>query len=79
MADLKELRGSDFIALTDAAMKLKVNGVGIGYANAYDYYIRGRLVGRKLKKKGRRRGGVYVTIASVRDLADELASRGGAN
>jgi len=78
MASLPEsARGSDYIALTEAAKFLQIKGVGIGYANTYDYYIRGRLVGRRFKRQGRRRGGVYVTIASVRALRDELAERGG--
>lgn len=59
------------IALTEAARRLKLNGIGIGYANAYDYMLRGRLKGRKMKYRGGRKGW-YVTLASVELLQAEF-------
>lgn len=54
------------IPLVEAAARL-----GIPYSNAYDYMMRQRLKGRKMKPKGKRRGW-YVTESSVIRLQYEL-------
>lgn len=60
-----------WITLVAAASEL-----GIPYGDAYDYMLRTKLVGKKFKRNGRRRGGWYVTSASVRVLKEQLAFHG---
>lgn len=63
-------RSTPTMLLTEAARRLKYpSGEGIGYANAYDYYMRSRLKGWKRKKK------IHVTVASVEALQAELSAR----
>lgn len=54
------------MSLVDAALFLVMP-----YGNAHDYMMRGRLKGKKMKPKKKRRGW-YVTTASVLKLKAEL-------
>lgn len=63
-------RKTPTMLLTEAARRLKYpSGESIGYANAYDYYMRARLKGWKRKKK------IHVTVSSVDALQVELSAR----
>lgn len=71
--ELREPRSKvlQWMTLVAAAIELKLL-----YNDAYDYMLRGKLVGKKFKRNSRRRGGWYVTTASVRALKEQLELHG---